>query len=87
MEFIISRTGMIITNMIEECPDCRKKYPLSEKKFKVIEIFAGFVPTEIEPVEKYIYFCNHCGRTIKRLRYLYGKKPDEYFEVLYKEQC
>ena len=58
MEFIISRTGpMIINEMLEECPDCRKKYPMQKEKFKVVEIYAGFDPLEIKPVEKYIYFC------------------------------
>ncbi len=71
---------MIINDMLEECPDCRKKYPLSEDKFKIVEIYAGFEPTEFQ-VEKYIYFCEHCGRTIKRLRDLLSKEPDKYFKV------
>lgn len=66
--------------MLEECPHCRKKYPLSEDKFKVVEIYAGFEPTEFQ-VEKYIYFCEHCGRTIKRLRSLLPKVPDKYFKI------
>ena len=72
---------MIINDMLEECPDCRKKYPLNEEKFKVMEIYTGLEPTEIQPVEKYIYFCQHCGRVIKRLRSLSSKVPDKYFKV------
>lgn len=68
---------MIISEMLEECPDCRKK---KGKSHKVVEIYAGFEPTEFQ-VEKYIYFCKHCGRTIKRLRNLSPKVPDKYFKV------
>jgi hypothetical protein len=72
---------MIISEILEECPDCRKNYPLNENKFKVVEIYAGFEPTEINPVEKYIYFCRHCGTLIKRLRSLSPKEPDKYFKI------
>lgn len=71
---------MIINDMLEECPICRKKYPLSKDKFKVVEIYTGFEPTEFQ-VEKYIYFCKHCGQTIKRLRNLFNKEPDKYFKI------
>jgi hypothetical protein len=68
---------MIINDMLEECPDCKKK---KAKSHKVIEICAGFESTEFQ-VEKYIYFCKHCGRTIKRLRNLSSKEPDKYFKI------
>jgi hypothetical protein len=63
--------------MLEECPDCRKK---KGKSHKVVEIYAGFEPTEFQ-IEKYIYFCKHCRRTIKRLRNLSNKEPDRYFKI------
>ena len=68
---------MIINDMLEECPDCRKKKAESNK---VVEIYTGFEPTEFQ-VEKYIYFCKHCGLTIKRLRNLSSKEPDKYFKI------
>ena len=72
---------MIISEMLEECPDCREKCPFHKEKFKVVEIYAGFEPTEIKPIEKYIYFCRHCGKLIKRFRSLSSKEPDRYFKI------
>lgn len=68
---------MIINDMLEECPDCRKK---KAESHKVVEIYAGFEPTEFQ-VEKYIYFCKHCGWAIKRLRNLSSKEPNRYFKI------
>lgn len=65
---------MIIKGDIE-CPDCGK--------IKTVEIYAGFEPTEFQ-VEKYIYFCRHCGRTIKKLLNLTERFPSDsakYFKV------
>lgn len=75
---------MIIDEMLEECPDCRKKYPLCKEKFKVMEIYAGFEPIEFD-VEKYVYWCKRCGRTVKRLRSLSPKIPDKYIEINFEE--
>lgn len=68
---------MIINDILKECPDCREK---KGKSHKVIEIYAGFEPTEFQ-IEKYIYFCKHCGRITKRLRNLSNKEPDRYFKI------
>lgn len=67
---------MTINDILEECHDCIKK----AESCKVVEIYAGFEPTEFQ-IEKYIYFCKHCGRTIKRLRDLSSKEPDRYFKI------
>lgn len=63
---------MIVTNMLEKCPKCGKA--------KTVEIYTGLEPAEFD-IEKYIYFCFHCGRVVKRLRNLASKEPDKYFEI------
>lgn len=68
---------MLYSYTLEDCPDCLRK---KGKSYKVLEIYAGFEPTDFN-VEKYIYFCKHCGRTIKRLRNLSPKVPDKYFKI------
>jgi predicted RNA-binding Zn-ribbon protein involved in translation (DUF1610 family) len=71
----------MIRYTFDECPNCLKKGLSQEESHKIIEIYLGQVPTEFQPIEKYIYFCPHCGWVIKRLRYLRDRKSDEYFKI------